>query len=173
MNHSISPSELRDRIESRDFNRIASYLRTCESVQRMAFLEACIKGDGPVVRMALSTVNSAKEASKLFRIGLESIQTPDSTTTKRWVEFGVKKLGARKTIRAIRDFLESKPHVVDMAVYWLPSMIAKDAPGWMELKELSVAATKAGAIKASMTSTTPDGKVLFHDCYSDYQAPNT
>lgn len=154
------------RLDQREFNRVAAWLRTAEPTVRLQFLRDCIGLRGPMLRLATSVVNARNEALDLFQRGLNTIQVPNSTATKLWLRFGVTKLGARRAIQEIRDRIDTQPHVVDMAIYWLPSMLTRETAGHQELDALVVLAKSKKIIRPVVQIKMPDGSTLYGDRYA-------
>jgi hypothetical protein len=153
-------------MESPRLNELKAWLRREVTQVRMDFLKRCIELRGAGAGLATSVVNDKVEAVDLFRTGLASITTPHSQTTRAWIEFGVTKLGARRVIRELEPLMDSLPHVVDMALYWLPTMIPKKAPGFREMRNLKREAMKNGVVRPPRQTAGDDGTILFHDRYS-------
>jgi hypothetical protein len=154
----------------REFNAVAKWLRGVSSEVRLAFLRPRFLLSSTAYRLAISTVNKSAEATELLRLGLDRIQSPNSTSTKAMVKFGVMKLGARRTIKELAARMESQPHVVDMAVYWLPTLISMEDPGWESFKELSQRAQTLGIIRPVRRLMGSDGKLEYGDRYADWKA---
>jgi hypothetical protein len=151
-------------LESRDFNQVAQWLRGTESASRVAFLKVHFDHSASS-RLALSAINNRDEAFEILRFGLDGIHTAHSQRTRVMVQFGVTKLGGKRTIAEIASRIESQPHVVDMALYWIPSMIARDDPAREPLEELQKRAEELGVIRPVRRTVHPDGRVTFADRY--------
>lgn len=157
---------MRDRMQQVDFDRILSWLRGAESDARVSFI-ARWSADAPVItRLATSAINDAGEALAVVQAALDAITHANSQRTKHWCQFAVTKLGPRKALRVIRGLFESRPHVVDMACYWLPTMISQQDTAYPELQTLVRDADSAGVIKPTVTSVGPNGQRLYHDRYA-------
>lgn len=153
-------------LESRDFNRVAQWLRGTESESRVSYLKEYFDHSASY-RLAISTINSRDEAFEILRFGLDTIHSAHSQRTKAMAEFGVTKLGGRRTIAEIASRIETQPHLVDMALYWMPSMIPKEDPAQKLLKDLQKRADELGIIRPTRRTVHPDGSVTFADRYGD------
>lgn len=122
-------------LESRDFNQVAQWLRGTESEARVCFLKEHFDHSASY-RLAISTINNRDEALEILRFGLDAIRSAHSQQTKAMAQFGVTKLGGKRTISEIASRIGTQPHVVDMALYWMPSMIPKEDPARKPLKAL-------------------------------------
>lgn len=154
------------RLESRDFNRVAQWLRGIEGEARIEFLKQHFDHSASY-RLAISTINNREEAYEILRFGLDAIRSANSQRTKAMAQFGVTKLGARRTVAEIASRIDTQPHVVDMALYWMPSMISKEDPARKPLKELQKRANESGIIRPVRRTVHPDGSVTFADRYGD------
>ena len=153
-------------LESREFNLISSWLRQEKSSSRVSFLIDSI-GHTAIWRLATSTINDRREALELYKLGLDRIHSAHSQLTMKWVRFGVTKLGPRRAIAEIAKRLDSQPYVVDMALYWLPSLVGGDQSGDYMIKQLQAAASEADAIRPVRSEIQADGTVLFRDRYGN------
>lgn len=113
----------------------------------------------------MSSINSRSEAFDLFKRGLDDITSAHSAKTKICTHFGVAKLGAKSAIAEIASRIDSQPHVVDMALYWLPSMIAKDTPAFTVLEMLQIQAEDKNIIKPVRSIKGSDGRITYADRY--------
>lgn len=162
------PDELmRGRMEQSDFDRVLAWLRHTTSEDRVSFLCRWSHIPPLVTRLATSAVNLSTESLTIVVFAFEAIKYANSQRTKHWCQFAVTKLGPRKAIRVVRELVATRPHVVDMACYWLPSMISRDDAAFAELKTLCRDAESAGIIRPPVTSTSPTGATLFHDRCAD------
>ncbi|MBK1790052.1 hypothetical protein [Persicirhabdus sediminis] len=153
-------------LESRELNLISSWLRQEESAFRVSFLIDAI-GHTAIWRLATSTINDRREALEIYKLGLDRIHSAHSQLTMKWVKFGVTKLGPRRAIAEIAKRMDSQPYVVDMALYWLPSLIGGDRSGCDMMKQLQAAASEAGIIRPVRSEKQADGSVLFRDRYEN------
>lgn len=151
-------------LESRDFNRVAQWLRGAESESRVRFLKEHFDHSASY-RLAISTINRRDEACEILRFELDAIHSAHSQRTKAMAEFGVTKLGGRRTIAEIASRVATQPHVVDMALYWMPSMIPEEDPARKLLKDLQKQADELGIIRPTRRTVQPDGSVTFADRY--------
>ncbi len=157
---------MRRPLEARDFNQIAQWLRRAESDTRVSFLTDHI-AHSAIYRLAISTINNRTEAYQFLRFGLDSIHSAHSQKTKAVAQFGVTKLGGKRTIAEIASRINSQPHVVDMALYWLPSMISRKDPAYFPLQDLRKRAAELGITKPARRTVNSDGSVTFSDRYAD------
>ena len=165
---SMPPDEfhhlMRKPLESRDFNRIAKWLRQASSTERMEFLIQHFNHSS-FWRLATSCINSRDEAGTLFNKGLDDICSAHSQKTKICVRFGISKLGAKRAISVIGSRIDSQPYMVDMALYWLPTMLDREqleASGFVSLlKE----AEQKSIIKPVKQTVSTRGKVTYSDRY--------
>ena len=162
------PDELmRDRMEQTDFDRILTWLRKADSAERVSFICRWSHLPPLITRLATSAINNPGESLSIAETAFDAITHADSQRTKLWCQFAVTKLGPRKTIHLLRERFATRPHVVDMACYWLPTMISREDAIFTELQALSRDADSAGIIRPAVTSTSPTGQTLFHDRYED------
>lgn len=167
------PDELmRDRMDQTDFERISAWLRQADSAERVSFICRWSHLPPLITRLATSAINNSGESLSIAETAFDAITHADSQRTKLWCQFAVTKLGPRKTLRLLRERFATRPHVVDMACYWLPTMISRKDSAYAELRVLCRDADSAGIIRPAVTSTSPTGPTLVHDRYAD-QNPNT
>ncbi|MBE2283300.1 MAG: hypothetical protein IAE77_07545 [Prosthecobacter sp.] len=153
-------------LESKDFNRLAKWLREISDSIRLDFFRRHLHLSHPAFwRLATSCINSRAEAFDLFKRGLDDIVSAHSQKTKICTQFGVAKLGAKRAIAVIAARIDSQPHVVDMALYWLPCMISKDAPTFALLKALQAEAERTNIIKPTRRIEGVGGSVTYADRY--------
>lgn len=153
-------------LESRDFNRMAQWLRGTEGEARVSFLREHLDHSAGY-RLAISAINNRDEAFEILRFGLDGIHSANSQRTKALAQFGITKLGAKRTIAEIASRIDAQPHVVDMALYWLPSMIPKDDPARKPLIALQRQADQLGVIRPARRTVHLDGSITFTDRYGD------
>lgn len=153
-------------LESRDFNRVAQWLRGLESEARVSFLKEHFEHSSSY-RLAISTINNRAEAFEILGFGLDAILSAHSQRTKFMAQFGITKLGAKRTIAEIASRIDTQPHVVDMGLYWMPSMIPKADPAWNSLMELQKKADELKIIRPTQHNIHSDGRVTFTDRYKD------
>jgi len=162
------PDELmRGRMEQSDFDCVLAWLRHATSEDRVSFLCRWSHIPPLVTRLATSTVNRPTESLSIVVSAFEAITHANSQRTKHWCQFALAKPGSRKALRVVRELIATHPHVVDMACYWLPSMISRGDSAFAELKILCREAESAGIIRPPVTSTSLTGATLFHDRYAD------
>jgi hypothetical protein len=154
-------------MQQADYDRVLSWLRGAEHSGRVAFIGRWSLHTPVITGLATSAVNDPDEALSIVRTAFEGITHADSQLTKHWCRFAVTKLGPRKTLRVLRDYFVSRPHVVDMACYWLPTMIGRQDSAFPGFQALVRDADSAGIIRPAVTSAGPGGKQLFHDRYAD------
>lgn len=155
-------------LEPRDYNRLAQWLRVTSEQTRMQFFQKHLHScHSAFWRLATSCINSRSGALDLFKRGLDGILSPNSTMTRICTRFGVAKLGAKRAIAEIESRIDTQPHVVDMALYWLPSMIAIDDPSFALLKALQVKAEDKNIIKPVRRMQSEDGRITFADRYGN------
>ena len=158
-------AELMERpLDSREFNNLASWLREVDGRERTCFLKEHFSNSASY-RLATSVINKRDEAYEIVRFGLDSIHTANSQRTKAAVEFGIKKLGPKRTIAEVATRINSQPHVVDMALYWMPSMIEEGDLALPDLKELKRVALEADVIRPTRETRQTDGSTLYSDRY--------
>ena len=154
-------------MDQSDFDRVLAWLRQATSEDRVSFLCRWSHIPPLVTRLATSAVNHSTESLTIVVSAFEAITHANSQRTKHWCQFAVTKLGPRKALRVVRELIATRPHVVEMACYWLPSMISRDDAAFAELKTLCRYSESAGIIKPPVTSTSPTGSTLFHDRDAD------
>ena len=153
-------------LESKDFNRLAKWLRESAESIRLDFFRRHLRLSHPAFwRLATSSINSRGEAFELFKRGLDEIVSAHSQKTKICTQFGVAKLGVKRAIAEIAARIDSQPHVVDIALYWLLCMISKDAPTFVLLEALQAEAESKNIIKPVRRIEGVGGKVTYADRY--------
>ncbi len=148
------------------FDRIASWLRTLDGRERVQFLKRHFNHNASY-RLAISTINNRNEAIELVRFGLDAIVKPHSQQTKGIVQFGLIKIGPARTISEISNRIDSQPHVVDMALYWLPRLIQESELPRSQFEELAQKAHEKGIIKPMRRIEHSDGTFTYADRYGD------
>ena len=166
MNADQAADLMRKSLASHEFNEVAKWLRSEVSGVRMDFLRERINHSA-ILRLAMSCVNDRGEAQELFRLGLDSIMYANSQKTKLWTQFGVTKIGAKRAITEISNRVDSQPHVVDMALYWLPSMIPEGDSSRDSLVQLQNLAKRLDLIKPVRKTVHEDGSITFSDRYGN------
>lgn len=155
---------MRKPLESRDFNRIAKWLRQSSSAERMEFLNLHFDHSS-FWRLAASCVNNRAEAGTLFSKGLDDIRSAHSQKTKICVRFGVSKLGAKRAISVIASRIDSQPYMVDMALYWLPTMLDREQMAAAGFVSLQKDAEQKKIIKPVKRNVSATGKATYSDRY--------
>lgn len=165
--HTIEANQLMQRpLEGKDSNRLAKWLRESPEAERMDFFRRHLHTSHPAFwKLAMSSINSRSEAFDLFKRGLDDITSADSSKTKICTHFGVAKLGAKRAIAEIASRIDSQPHVVDMALYWLPRMVSEHAPAFDALEALQTKAENKNIIKPVRRIKGADGKITYADRY--------
>ena len=88
------------------------------------------------------------------------------------VQFGITKLGSKRAVAEIASRIDTQPPVVDMALYWIPTMIPKDDRARTPIEELQNRADELGIIRPTRRIDHSDGSVTFADRYGDQPTPN-
>ncbi|MCP4886328.1 MAG: hypothetical protein GY904_06915 [Planctomycetaceae bacterium] len=153
-------------LETPDFNDVASWLRTCSADERVQFLKRHFNHRASY-RLAISTINNRKEALELVRFGLDAITKPHSQQTKGIVQFGIVKIGLSRTISEISNRIDNQPHVVDMAVYWIPRLVPETELKLSRFTDLQHEAQEKGIIRPPRRIEHPDETVTCADRYAD------
>jgi hypothetical protein len=113
--------------------------------------------------LATSCIRQPAHALTILRTGLTH---PDASSIKFWLAFAVRKLGARKVISEVAALLDSNPTAVDMALYWLPTLLRPtDEASRSAFRGLRDEAHRRGIIRGAVTTRRADGETLFHDVY--------
>jgi len=151
-------------LESRDFNRIAKWLRQASSAERMEFLNLHFTHSS-FWRLATSCINNRAEADTFFNKGLDDISSAQSQKTKICVQFGVSKLGAKRAISIIGSRIDSQPYMVDMALYWLPTMLDREQRAAAGFVSLLKEAEEKNIIKPVKRTVSANGRITYSDRY--------
>ena len=117
----------------------------------------------PTYRLAISVVSDRRENFAILNAAIDAIDKVLPQRVKAVVELGVKKVGARRTVKVIEARIESHPEMVDMVIYWLHAFVPQADTARSDLNALKEKAKKLGVIRPPVTTIRPDGTVLFHD----------
>jgi hypothetical protein len=147
---------------------VKRWLRGRTDDECYAFICVCIRfrGYGYEARaldLATSCIRQPAHALAILRAGFIS---PDASSIKFWLAFAIPKLGARKVLAEIEALLDSNPSAIDMALYWLPSLLpSTDARSLAAYKTLYTEAKRRGIIRGPVTTHTSDGRTLYKDIH--------
>ncbi|SHJ71087.1 hypothetical protein SAMN02745181_2408 [Rubritalea squalenifaciens DSM 18772] len=156
-------------LHQRDFDRVALWLKGLESEQRVRFITSHLDFL-PTYRLAISVVNDRRENFAILNAAIDAIDEVFSQRVRAVVKLGVKKVGARRTVKVIESCIESRPEMVDMAIYWLHAFVPQADTARSDLNALKEKAKKLGIIRPPVTTICPDGRVLFHDRFARKQS---
>ena len=157
----------RDSIRDR---KLKKWLRTLSDDERFAFILECLDYRGYslecfALELATSCIFRKGDAHKIFRKGMVN---PDASSIKFWLEFAIKKLGARTVVEKVASELDSNPDFVDKAVYWLPIILPDTETRQREkVKDLIRIAKKRGILRGPVINRNSDGTVLFSNIYKE------
>lgn len=170
MSGDYDPESLRQtRRGPRGDTEVKRWLRSRSDEECFAFIGVCLhfRGYGHEKRaldLATSCIRRPAHALAILRVGLAC---PDASSIKLWLAFAIAKLGARKVISEVASLLDANPVAVDMALYWLPSLLpSSDHASLVAVQTLHAESQGRGSIRGPVTTRTADGGVLFRDRYS-------
>lgn len=82
--------------------------------------------------VACKVLNDREVAEPFFVYGLGKA---DASTIKDWLKFAIPRIGLRRVINFLKDKENQNSHLIDKALYWLPSLVEqKDLKFIEELK---------------------------------------
>ncbi len=149
-------------------NALKKWLRSIPDTDRFEFISKCLDYRGYAsenfaLQLATSCINLKNDALAIFHRGLLE---PDASSIKFWLDFAIRKLGAKSVILEIASRIDSHPDLVDKALYWLPSLVPKSqAKARGLLEKLHKDAKKRNIIKGPKVSIQDNGSVLFSNIY--------
>ncbi len=118
---------------------LKTWLRSLSEDERFQFISACLDYSGCTnerfaLQLAISCIRRKKDSLAILRRGMS---TSDASTIKFWLDFAIRKLGAKAVIREIASRIDTQPNMVHKALYWLPSLVPKSqSKAWVQLKKL-------------------------------------
>lgn len=151
---------------SRGDDDVKRWLRGRSDEECFDFITRCLRVRGydqekRALDLATSCIRRPAHALSILRTGLVS---PDASSIKFWLAFAIKKLGARKVVAEISALLETHPTSVDMALYWLPSLLPpSDGEDGDAFKALCDEAARRGIVGGQIPKVGDDGQTLFKD----------
>lgn len=137
---------------------VKRWLRSRSDDECFAFISACFRFRGygyeqRALDLATSCIRQPTHALAILRTGLVS---PDASSIKFWLGFAIPKLGTRKVLAEVSALLDSNPSAVDMALYWLPSLLpSTDDIARAAYETLQAEARRRDIIRGPVTTRTP------------------
>lgn len=147
---------------------VKRWLRSRSDDECFAFVGVCLRFRGygyekRALNLATSCIRRPAHALTILRTGLVC---PDASSIKFWLAFAIAKLGACKVIAEVAALLDGNPGAVDMALYWLPSLLpSSDHASRVAVQALHAEAQSRGIIRGPVTTRAADGGFLFRDIY--------
>jgi hypothetical protein len=107
--------------DSRRDTRIVEILRGMDRFEAVEILKVMVEEGCPnTFHIAKKVLGSRKVAEPFFIFGLKRA---DASSIGAWLEFAIPRIGLRRVIGNLKKQQAENPKIINMALYWLPSLI--------------------------------------------------